>query len=195
MENMIQPKNKDSSHQQQELSPWEKMAQEVIIGKSGHEAIEKKFYKTHTEFNGDEFDKFRNELFDATPDDAKKIIDSRIFLLEEKADKTKAISPSRFDQHIHRGYISRDTTVSFETYIGSQYKLKDTEYLYDIVEYLRNKKERIRDGSKLFEHIAGFLNSYFGIPDTSKDRWTTIEKKLVSNHFKTIVNISTLSII
>ena len=177
MENMLQYKNTDDPHQQQELNPWEKMAQEVMANEPSHEVVEKKFYEANVEFSGDDFSSFRNELFNATPDEAKRIIESRITLLEESADKVEKISPMYMDQHIHRGYISGDTAVSFESMIGSQYKLKDTEYLYDAANYLRNNKERISNGRQFFEQLTGFLNSYFGIPDTGKDRLTTIENK------------------
>ena len=177
MENMLQYENTDDPHQQQKLNPWEKMAQEVMANEPSHEVVEKKFYETKVEFSGDDFINFRNELFNATPDEAKRIIESRITLLEESADKVKKISGAAMAQHIHRGYISGDTAVSFGDTIGSQYKLKDTEYLYDAVNYLRNNKERISNGRQFFEQLTGFLNSYFGIPDTSKDRWATIENK------------------
>ena len=85
------------------------------------------------------------------------------------------------DQHIHRGYISGGTTVNFEGTISSQYKLKDTEYLYDTANYLRDNKEWITKGHQFFEQLTGFLNSYFNIPDTSKDRWVTIEGKVGLN--------------
>lgn len=170
--------NENGSSISQELNPWEKMAQEVLAqNEPNHETVEKAFYEENTEFTGDEFKQFRDELFNASPERAREIIESRIKLLEEKADKTRKISPMRFDEHIHRGYISGDTAVSFENAIGSQYKLKDTEYLYEAVEYMRNNKERIGNGNQFFEKVTGFLVSYFGIPDTSKDRWTTIENK------------------
>lgn len=183
MKETLQGGGESTQPQGQELNPWEKMAQEVMANEPNYESVEKKFYETEVEFTGDSFDKFRNELFNATPDEARGIVDSRISLLEEKADKPERISPVYQDQHIHRGYISGDTAVSFESTIGSQYKLKDTEYLYDAAEYLRNNKEQIKNGRQFFEKVTGFLNSYFGIPDTSKDRWTTIEGK---THFESI---------
>ena len=90
MENMPRYENTDDSHQQQELNPWEKMAQEELMANGpNHEATEKKFYETNVEFSGDDFSNFRNELFNATPDEAKRIIESRITLLEKVADKVK----------------------------------------------------------------------------------------------------------
>ncbi len=178
MDKMSQTAEESGSSTSQELNPWEKMAQEVLSqNEPNHETVEKAFYEEKTEFTGDEFKQFRDELFNASPERAREIIESRIKLLEEKADKTRKISPMPLDEHIHRGYISGDTAVSFENAIGSQYKLKDTEYLYDAVEYMRNNKERIGNGNQFFEKVTGFLISYFGIPDTSKDRWATIENK------------------
>ena len=175
METTPQNTGEKSSSESQKLDPWDEMVRKVQF--AGGEKIEKKFYESNIEFTGDDFNKFREELFNASPEDAKKIVESRISLLEENADKVNKISPMHSDQHIHRGYIGSDTAVSFEGVIGSQYKLKDTEYLYDAVEYMRDNKEQIGNGRQFFEKVTGFLNSYFGIPDTSKDRWATIESK------------------
>lgn len=175
METTPQNTGEKSSSESQKLDPWDEMVRKVQF--AGGEKIEKKFYESNIEFTGDDFSKFREELFNASPEDAKKIVESRISLLEENADKVNKISPMHSDQHIHRGYIGGDTAVSFEGVIGSQYKLKDTEYLYDAVEYMRDNKEQIGNGRQFFEKVTGFLNYYFGIPDTSKDRWATIESK------------------
>ena len=156
---------------------FKKIAQKAMATGQKTETTEKKYYETYAEFTADEITSFRNELLSVDSDEAKKIVDSRIAILEEKADKPAVISRLPQDQHIHRGYISRDTVVSFDGTIGGQYKLRNTEYLYDAVEYLRGNKDRINSHIRLFEHLAGFLNSYFGIPDTSKDRWEALNAK------------------
>ena len=175
MENVPRYNGENNASQVQEINPWEKMAQEARF--AGNEKNEKNFYESSVEFTGDNFSKFRETLFNASSEDARKIVESRISLLEEKSDKVDKISPMRSDQHIHRGYISGDTAVIFESFIGSQYKLKDTEYLYDAAEYMLDNKEQIGNGRQFFEKVTGFINSYFGIPDMSKDRWATIESK------------------
>lgn len=166
-----------NTFQHSESSSWEKMAQEIKTDRPDQKVTEKSFFETNIEFTGDDFGKFRDELFNASPDEVKKIVGSRISILEENADKVERISPMRFDQHIHRGYISKDTAVSFEDAIGSQYKLRDPEYLYDAVNYLRDNKEHINNGRQFFEGVTRFLNSYFGIPNMNKDRWSIIEEK------------------
>ena len=138
MENASQSIKESEPSINQESGPWEKMSQEVLSkSEPNHETVEENYYEKKTEFDDDEFKKFRDEIFNASSEDARKIAESRIRLLEEKADKTDEISPGYFHQHIHRGYISGDTTVSFGDAVGGQYKLKDTEYLYDAVEYMR----------------------------------------------------------
>lgn len=170
--------NADKRQLNNEPNEWEKMAQEVMMREPNQEVIEKKFYESNVEFSGEDFIAFRNELFNATPDEARHIVDSRIALLEEKAEKIEKISPARQRRHIHRGYIGSGTAVEFDSgAIGSQFKLQSTDYLFDAVEFLRNNKERIKNGRQFFEGVTGFVNSYFGLPDTSRDRWETIERK------------------
>ena len=179
------PHSKEDDNQSQEgLNPWEAMVREVLDGDSEHETAEKKYYEMKSELSPDEIIMFREELLNASPEDLATIIKSRVALLEEHADKVEYISPLRFKQYIHRGYISRDTTIEFDDTIGAQYKIKDLDYLREAIQCLQRNKEKINSGLKLFNNIFLYLNSYFGVPKSldsnnreNDTRWDIINRK------------------
>ena len=70
METTPQNTGEKSSSESQKLDPWDEMVRKVQF--AGGEKIEKKFYESNIEFTGDDFNKFREELFNASPEDAKK---------------------------------------------------------------------------------------------------------------------------
>lgn len=142
---------------------------------------EKPFYNTTAEFSPEDTKAFRVELLSANPETTQKIITERIEFLEANCDQVPTISADRFDQHTHRGYIGSNTKVQFEAGLvtmGSSYKLKNTEYLYEAVDFLQNRKDSISNGIQFFHNIEGFLNSYFGLPDAAVDRMDVIERKV-----------------
>ena len=180
--------NKSDSLPDGSESPWQKMANEVLAEKKqaeslddAPESMEKSYFETETEFSPDKIKEFREKLLSADEEETKAIIESRIAFLEESCDKVDRISPGAFEQHVHRGYIGSNTNVEFQGGIvtmGSHYKLKDTGYLYEAVSFLQDNKESIGNGAQLFNNMEGFLNSYFGIPDTAGDkRMDIIEQK------------------
>jgi len=148
---------------------WQKMADEVLSERGNNsEPIEKEFYETEVEFSPENIKAFREKILSADSETTRQILDKRIDLLEKTCDDVESISPGRFDQHLHRGYIGSKTSVQFEGYavsMGSWYKLKNTDYLYEAVSRLQNNRESIKNSSTLFNNIEGFLNSYFGVPD------------------------------
>ncbi len=154
---------------------WKHMADEMLAEKQNDspEAPEKGYFETEAEFNPETIRDFREMLLNANKEQTKSIIESRIAFLEDSCEKVGRISPDRFDQHIHRGYISGNTEVGFQGGIitmGSHYKLKNTDYLYEAVSALQDNKEKITNGMQLFYGVENFLNSYFGIPDTTDDK-------------------------
>lgn len=148
-------------------NPWQQMANEVSSG----ELATKQFYETDMEFGDSEkIKEFRDTILNADDERAKEIIDSRIALLEASCDKADEIGVDRAMQHIHRGYIGSETRVRFQggiAEIGSEYRLRNTDYLYEAIAHLRRNKEQINNGLQLFYNVESYLDSYFGIPDLS----------------------------
>ena len=62
-----------STFQHSESNSWEKMAQEIKTDRPDQKVTEKSFFETNIEFTGDDFGKFRDELFNASPDEVKKL--------------------------------------------------------------------------------------------------------------------------
>ena len=139
--------NKSNNLSDNNENPWQRMADEVLAEKRQTESLdktpetmEKSYFETETEFSPDKIKEFREKLLNANEEQTKAIIESRIAFLEESCDKVDRISPSAFEQHIHRGYIGSNTNVEFQGGIvtmGSHYKLKDTGYLYEAVSFLK----------------------------------------------------------
>ena len=184
----ITTKNSETSNAPEDS--WQKMANEVseerhqaesVVNNS--ESMAKGFFETKMEFSPDEIKEFREKLLNADETETKAIIDSRVNFLEESCDKVAKISPDKFGQYIHRGYIGSNTNVGFEggdiVTMGSHYKLKNTDYLYEAVSLLQKNKESIKKGTHLFNNIEGFLNSYFGLPDMAngENRMDVINRK------------------
>jgi hypothetical protein len=159
--------------------------QKVAAGNNISESVEKSFFEVKTEFNKDEKREFRQSLLNADEKQTREIIEKRIAFLEESCNKVEEIVPSQSKQDPHHGYIGSNTRVCFQTRgvgfgFSSSYRLKDTGYLYEAVSFLQDKKDKINNGSDLFDEMESFFNSYFGIPDTSAGdrRVELIEKSI-----------------
>lgn len=111
---------------------------------------------------------FQELLKNADPDQTREIIQKRLAFLEETSTKRGDIV-----RGIHEGFISRDTRVHFQYGPGnplSGYKIKNTDYIHDMIGDMQRNREDIRGSLDFFVAVELFLNSYFGYPPLSDTR-------------------------